>query len=591
MTQMKEDKREVALIDYIDVVVKWKWLIAVVTLMCLVSNQLYSPSQPIWHSAKALIYVATSQAASTEGKATEVALPTLSPAFYRSIALADEVRLKMEVLRTTMQDSMGLDSAPMGMHVNIVEQTGMELEVRSTASGLPVRLVNAWTDTFMSLSQGLSATELGSMHQSVAAQFDSAKIRLHGAEERLEGFDGGGQIGFLKEKLAAYQRQIADLLDTVVSRRLLLVTMDAELARAREVVSALEVNGEALHTLEPSQRNQLIAGSVHPLARQMLEVMEELDSLFTTVVVSDARGDRDATVEAVRSRTAGLQLAAKGYGDAGTESTLQQLLLSDSLWAVQQALAKHLPTIQLQRSIQAEILRHLSEDEVLQTDVDQLRQMHISWDPIYQMLREKEARYSLALAATEHQLSTAATMGISAYVEDHQRALENVSDSLRINAGVSDRIAIAQDMLVEMRNRYQDSRRKMVTLVQDVLALRAEVRNLEKGMSDLQVELQTVAGRLNRLTLEGDRLMRTRETLRTTHDRLEKLTEEARIAAQIASANLRIITRAVTPVSDPAPTRRSALLAGAVGVIFSVFVAFLVEYVRKARVKQIVIQC
>ena len=45
-------------------------------------------------------------------------------------------------------------------------------------------------------------------------------------------------------------------------------------------------------------------------------------------------------------------------------------------------------------------------------------------------------------------------------------------------------------------------------------------------MGDLQVELQAIAGRLNRLTLEGDRLMRTRETLRTTHDRLERLTEE-----------------------------------------------------------------
>ncbi|MEE2834347.1 MAG: hypothetical protein VYD18_18465, partial [Candidatus Latescibacterota bacterium] len=225
-----------------------------------------------------------------------------------------------------------------------------------------------------------------------------------------------------------------------------------------------------------------------------------------------------------------------------------------------------------------ELMRHLSENEVSQTDVDQLRQMYVSWDPIYQMLREKEARYSLALATTEHQLST------------RLRALENVSDSLRIIVGVSDQIAIAQDMFVEMRNRYQDSRRKMVTLVQDVLALRAEVRNLEKGMGDLQVELQAVAGRLNRITLEEDRLRRTRETLRTTHDRLEKLTEEARIAAQIASANLRIITRAVTPVSDPAPTRRSALLAGAVGLIFSVFVAFLVEYVRKARVKQTVVQ-
>ncbi|SVE60362.1 uncharacterized protein METZ01_LOCUS513216, partial [marine metagenome] len=180
MTQMQEYEREVQLIDYIDVVVKWKWLIAAVTLMFVVGSLLRSSlqTQPTWYSAKALIYVASSQAASVEGRATEVTLPTLSPAFYRSIALADEVRLKMEILRIALRDSMGLDSAPMGMQVGIVEKTGIELEVRSTVPGLPVPLVNAWTDTFMSLSEGLSASELGSMHQAVAAQFDSARVRL-----------------------------------------------------------------------------------------------------------------------------------------------------------------------------------------------------------------------------------------------------------------------------------------------------------------------------------------------------------------------------------------------------------------------------
>ena len=64
------------------------------------------------------------------------------------------------------------------------------------------------------------------------------------------------------------------------------------------------------------------------------------------------------------------------------------------------------------------------------------------------------------------------------------------------------------------------------------------------------------------------------------------LAEEARIASQIASANLRIITRAGTPVSEGEFTRQSVPLAGAIGLILSVFVVFVVEYVSKARARQ-----
>ena len=101
-----------------------------------------------------------------------------------------------------------------------------------------------------------------------------------------------------------------------------------------------------------------------------------------------------------------------------------------------------------------------------------------------------------------------------------------------------------------------------------------------------RLSLVGLADRLNRLNLEQDRLMRTRGTRQITYDRLAKLAEEARIASQIASANLRIITRAGTPVSEGELTRQSVPLAGAIGLILSVFVVFLVEYVSKARARQ-----
>ena len=576
MTQMQEHERKVELIDYIDVVVKWKWLIAAVTLMFVVGGLLRSSSQaqPTWYSAKALIYVASSKAASAEGRATEVALPTLSPAFYRSIALADEVRLKMEILRVALQDSMGLDSAPMGMQVGIVEQTGIELEVRSTVPGLPVPLVNAWTDTFMSLSEGLSASELGSMHQAVAAQFDSARNRLEDAEKRLERFDGAGQSGFLDEELAAYRRQIADLQDTVVSSRLLLVTVRAKLARAREIVSALEVDGEGLHTLPAAKRKRLATDSQHPLTRQMLGIMAERDQLIESPPPNvDVQGGKrnEAGVETPSGSAS--QHSAAEYGKALRSGALQRLPEADSLWAVQRELARHSPTISLKLTVPAQdLLRRMGEaDTVSNENINRLtrlarrglwsKDLDLAFleseepNPVYVELKKLEARHGLALAVAEHRLMV---------------GLE------------SDRVSATQDMFVALLDLYQVSRRQVSRLLSEVLALQAEVRDLEKGL----LEQQTVIQRLNRLTLEQDRLTRTRETRQITYDRLAKLAEEARIAAQIASANLRIITRAGTPVSEGEFTRQSVPLVGAIGLILSIFFVFVVEYVSKARARQ-----
>ena len=170
-------------------------------------------------------------------------------------------------------------------------------------------------------------------------------------------------------------------------------------------------------------------------------------------------------------------------------------------------------------------------------------------NPAYVWLKEREARYGTELAVAEHRMTPSAR---------------------------------ESDRFLAMLALYQESRRVLSALVPEALALEAEVMNLEVGLLDQQ----TVADRLNRLNLEQDRLMRTRGTRQITYDRLAKLAEEARIASQIASANLRIITRAGTPVSEGKPTRQNVPLAGAIGLILSVFVVFVVEYVSKARARQ-----
>jgi len=508
-------------------------------------------------------------------------LPTLSPAFYLNVAVADEVRLYLEERRKQLTG--GSDTATMSMSTEIVEQTGIELQIRSREIDLPVPLVKAWTDTFMSLSQGLSASELGSVHESVASQFDSARVRLAHVDTSLAQLDHDS--GFASQELAVYLRRIVDLQDTVVSSRLRLVSVKAELARAEEIVKALEWDGAGLHTLGQTQRNRLASQARHPLTKQMLEIMAERDT---------------------PAQPPSLEL------DPGAEtaiSAIEQLPVADSLWAVRKELSKHSPVISLKHAVPTkDLLRRISEVEISE---DLLRRIRVDHDGSRRRISEVENSEDLLrriseVEISENLLTRLGEFEVSEGSLDRLTRLGLLSEELNLSflhseepnpvylrlkkeeARYGVKLGVAQhrlmaglesDKFAAVLELYQESRRLVSSLVTETLTLQAEVAILEAGMRDQQ----SVVRRLRELSVEHDRLIRTRETLQVTFDRFAGLTEESRIAAQIASANLRVITLAKTPVGQRAENRRNPLLAGAIGLILSVFVAFFLEYVRKAR--------
>lgn len=591
---MSEHERELELIDYIDVLLRWKWLIAIATLACFAGSQVKLSEEPTWYSAKALIFVAPSQTSSAGARTTEMELPTLSPAFYLNVAVADEVRLYLEERRKQLTG--GSATATMSMSTKVVEQTGIELQIRSREIDLPVPLVKAWTDTFMSLSQGLSANELGSIYKSVKSQFDTAHVRLERSENSLAS-DTNDVGPFMQAESDTLNSRAAELQSKILDKQILLDGQIGEMIQARPIVDDMERGGVALHLLDTEQIEGLQVSSRKGVAAQMVvalrqrnQIRKALRKLSLDEIDAMADFQHGDILAREHPRLRSFQVAIKTYEVAVASARTELLSSSDTLYAVEVAIAAEPPLV---RSTGTDTLiwrqadgRRLSESKA--KILDQLKIYSEAPNPTLRTLNDTRARHRIAIGVAESRLSqglsTIAAMKdsvarihpkISGAIQDHKEIADHFE---QYHEKLNNQLLVVQGTIDESRRSYESAKR--------ATRLGPSVESLKIELVDLEIRLEKLRVRslqLQRLHLERQRLVRDHETLTSTYDRLAKLTEEARIAAQIASGNLRIITLAKTPVGQRAEIKRNPLLAGAIGLILSVFVAFFLEYVRKAR--------
>ena len=591
---MSEHEREIELIDYIDVLLRWKWLIAIATLACFAGSQVRLSEEPTWYSAKALIFVAPSHASSAGARTTEMELPTLSPAFYLNVAVADEVRLYLEERRKQLTG--GSATATMSMSTKVVEKTGIELQIRSREIDLPVPLVKAWTDTFMSLSQGLSANELGRVYKSVKSQFDTAHVRLERSENALAS-DRSAVGAFRQAESDELNSWAARLQILKLNKKILLDDQIGEMIQARSIVDDMERGGVALHLLDTEQIEGLQVSSRKGVAAQMVvalrqrnQIRKALRKLSLDEIDSMAAFQHGDILAREHPRLRSFQVAIKTY-EVAYESARSELLSSRILLkAVEVAIAAEPPLV---RYTGADTMiwrqadgRRFSESKA--KILDQLKIYSEAPNPTLRDLHDTRARQRIAIGVAESRLSQGLSAiaamkdsvarihpKISGAIQDHKEIADHFK---QFHEELNNQLLVVQATIDEYHGSYEIAKRAS-RLGPSVESLKIELAGLEIRLEKLRVR----SLQLQRLSLERQRLVRDNETLAGIYDRLAKLMEEARIAAQIASGNLRVITLAKTPVGQSAENKRNPLLAGAIGLILSVFVAFFLEYVRKAR--------
>jgi len=118
-------------------------------------------------------------------------------------------------------------------------------------------------------------------------------------------------------------------------------------------------------------------------------------------------------------------------------------------------------------------------------------------------------------------------------------------------------------------------------------ALEAKSAEIGQRLEELRPQILSLQGQLQEITTESDRLTRQRDLAKETYTALARKVEETRIAVQGAQSTARLGSRAAVPEKPASPRKLlNTAVAGALGLMLSVFGAFGVEWWRSGAEEQ-----
>ena len=587
---MKDTEREIELIDYIEIVLKRKWLIAAATLAGLAGGWfLRADPPPTRYEATVLLLVKPLASAGEGGKDTKVALSALSTTFYSALALADD-------LKQALIDSLGLGgriSSLDGMlEVEHVDQTGLRLRVHAIEPGLAIEMVNAWAEIYLERNRGLSSEEVESFFQYVSHQYGRSRKLLESAEDSLQSYLAGNRVGALEQQQAILVRFRSALEDTLIVLQIAEQELKAELENAEEQLKSIEVNGRVLslsniEAMRDSSQWPRSAATRSMILNMHLPVENEvvrlkLDANQQDLHELDGRHElrlvefnRTHDYEKLAQQLAEVESFVKIRRSEIVQSRSGHLLLQKDIESREQRLRQRSPILKLTDDRSTPNPAYV---EIVQ-EIDSLRALRATYDDRNQelLLRDLERAEINLIRLQEIYLPLRRER--EAIVEQFTNERRNLVRQIS-----------------SLRNAYEASTSNQLANRGRIASLRPQLQNLQaiikgnqKALRQTEIRLRDVEEKLSLLVSRRDRMTRSQQTYQGTFDRFSTLFEQTRIAREKAAGDIQILTRAIeariVPQESP---KQKALISGAVALIVSTFLAFLLEYVRKARLARAV---
>lgn len=119
-----------------------------------------------------------------------------------------------------------------------------------------------------------------------------------------------------------------------------------------------------------------------------------------------------------------------------------------------------------------------------------------------------------------------------------------------------------------------------------VRVLEEKSAEIDSRLAELEPQILALQQQLQEIRTEEDRLTRARDVARETYMTLARKVEEARIAAEEGSGEVRLASRAAVPEEPVSPRKLlNTAVAGVLGLMLGVFGAFVAEWWRGGDVK------
>lgn len=199
---MEEDTIE--LIDYLRVIWKWKWMIIIGTLVCMVATGAVSFLLPKIYQASVTFMVSEPKIAESSGVGTAQYFINYPLKTYEGI-------IKNRLLEAKVIERLKLDLPPYemtldGLNKNITVDSSRDsklisLKVEFPDPGLAQQIANELAVLAVDLSKTLTEKESVDSRDFIREQLEEAKLRLDQAEKALLAFQRTAQIDSLKKEL------------------------------------------------------------------------------------------------------------------------------------------------------------------------------------------------------------------------------------------------------------------------------------------------------------------------------------------------------------------------------------------------------
>ena len=300
---MEEYQREIELIDYIEVLLKYKYLIIAVALVCAISAALFERVRRPPPAFKAESLVVLSQAIAKEGTGekgalgTEIVMPEMAAQTYQALAKSDE--LLQSLLDSLSKADLAPGAAQVVENLSLVGLSGMleaellqqtagvkspllAFRVHSAEESLPVDMVNLWAALFVRRHHGLSSNYADSYYQWVQEQYEVTSANLGDTETRLREIKASYHtLNMLQSEIDYKTSRLNRALSSHLNVRTQLEVKKSELIHLNDLLTSLESDGQWIGYLSVNQLSGLSRkrGGSPDMRRNLIELRYALDEL------------------------------------------------------------------------------------------------------------------------------------------------------------------------------------------------------------------------------------------------------------------------------------------------------------------------
>ena len=578
------EEREIELIDYINVILKRKRFIIVGTLIFVLIASIYSFGRraPTVYEAKASLLVIP-----PPFKAEELMTSNLPIHAYERLARAQDLE---KAIIDSLNLGFGINRLDGMMDVEVVKGKTSPLitfSVQSDSADLSIKIVNNWADLFVKKNSGLTSQAISGSYEFILNQYNTAQELLKNKEDALQEFMGTNHLAILsnerdpefeklKEIQVAFTQQRADLRakeDSLRHQEYLLAALDID----GKWIGALVEEGAPIHFENLTEEQVYIRKLAVEATRTLLQAEEDLISFKDEYRIELLKAEVDQKIKTLAAHQE--ELVTMDLGREKTRVSLEQ---------IDQQLKQQSLTLVLSKAITDDALWQKNRDGTLSPDdlkkLERLKLRSEELNPVYIDLLKKKASLQL-----EHNSYSPKKVILKQEIEKLKNELPMLEKRLRAQEkeqfAIQNRLEIARKALDSLLKRYSAVKSGVEQTRLDIVSRKERMVYSRSALDAYKSRFEGLDEQLDLLELEQARLDRDVGMYKSTLERFGKLSEDARVAKAGEVSDLKVVARAVVATVVVPEKRSTVMLAGGIGLVVTVFLAFLMEYVEKARLK------